>query len=58
MTDGAIISESILLSDQVFQLNTFLWALEDLPKDSDIQPVLRQAGYNIRSIGPDLSDKV
>jgi|GEM_PF-1899597 len=26
--------ESTLLSDQVFQLNTFLWALEELPENS------------------------
>ena len=42
---------STLLSDQVFQLNTFLWALEDLPDESQIQPVLRQAGYYLGSIG-------
>ncbi len=46
MTDA-----STLLSDQVFQLNTFLWALEDLPDESQIQPVLRQAGYYLGSIG-------
>ena len=58
MTDESIlVDDSILLSDQVFQLNTFLWALEDLPEDSDIQPVqpvLRQAGYCLRSIGQSL----
>lgn len=54
MTDDSIGDESILLSDQVFQLNTFLWTLEDLPKGSDIQPVLRQAGYFLRSIGQSL----
>ena len=44
-------SEDTLLSDQVFQLNTFLWALEDLPENSPTQPVLRQAGYYLSSIG-------
>ena len=43
-----------LLSDQVFQLNTFLWALQELPESSQIQPVLRQAGYQLRSIEPRL----
>ncbi len=44
-------SEDVLLSDQVFQLNIFLWALQELPKKSQIQPVLRQAGYDLNSIG-------
>ncbi|MCQ3811727.1 MAG: hypothetical protein KTV68_14360 [Acidimicrobiia bacterium] len=44
-------AEDTLLSDQVFQLNTFLWALEDLPKTSQTKPVLRQAGYYLSSIG-------
>ena len=38
--------ESTLLSDQVFQLNTFLWALEELPEElgqGEVQPVLRRA---------------
>lgn len=43
-----------LLSDQVFQLNTFLWSLQDLPESSHIQPVLRQAGYQLRYIEPRL----
>ena len=46
--------ESTLLSDQVFQLNTFLWALEDLPTEpveGETQPVLRQAGYYLGAIG-------
>lgn len=42
--------ESTLLSDQVFQLNTFLWALEDLPEHSDARPVLREAGYYLVAI--------
>ena len=46
-----MISEDTLLSDQVFQLNTFLWALEDLPENSLTRPVLRQAGYYLSSIG-------
>ncbi len=45
-----MIDESTLLSDQVFQLNTFLWALEELPDKSDAQPVLRQAGYYLGEI--------
>lgn len=43
--------EATLLSDQVFQLNTFLWALEDLPTDGDVRPVLRQADYYLGAIG-------
>ena len=46
-----MIDNSILLSDQVFQLNTFLWALEDLPVNSATRPVLREAGYRLRAIG-------
>ncbi len=44
-------AEDTLLSDQVFQLNTFLWALEDLPENGQTRPVLRQAGYYLSSIG-------
>lgn len=44
-------AEDTLLSDQVFQLNTFLWALEELPENSSTQPVLRNAGYYLSSIG-------
>lgn len=44
-------AEDTLLSDQVFQLNTFLWALEDVPENSSTQPVLRNAGYYLSSIG-------
>ena len=43
--------ESNLLADQVFQLNTLLWALEELPDKGEIQPVLRQAGYYLGAIG-------
>ena len=43
--------ESTLLADQVFQLNTLLWALEELPDKGEIQPVLRQAGYYLGAIG-------
>lgn len=43
--------ESTLLADQVFQLNTLLWALEDLPDKGETQPVLRQAGYHLGAIG-------
>ena len=35
----------------VFQLNTFLWTLQDLPDNGQTQPVLRQAGYHLDSIG-------
>ncbi len=49
-----MIDTKTLLSDQVFQLNTFLWALQELPESSQIQPVLRQAGYQLRSIEPRL----
>lgn len=44
-------SEDTLLSDQVFQLNTFLWALEDLPALGENRPVLRDAGYYLMAIG-------
>ncbi len=46
MTSGAR-----LLSDQVFQLNAFLWALEDLPATGRTRPVLRNAGYYLMAIG-------
>ena len=44
-------SEITLLSDQVFQLNAFLWALEDLPAPGQIRPVLRNAGYYLVAVG-------
>ena len=44
-------SEAGLLTDQVFQLNAFLWALEDLPAQGKIRPVLRNAGYYLVAIG-------
>ena len=41
-----------LLSDQVFQLNTLLWALEQVPGEAGpVDPVLRSAGYYLDSIG-------
>lgn len=40
-----------LTSDPVFQLNTLLWALQDVAPASGIRPVLRQAGYYLRAIG-------
>jgi hypothetical protein len=40
-----------LTSDPVFQLNTLLWALQDVSPASGIRPVLRQAGYYLRAIG-------
>ncbi len=43
-------SEATLLSDQVFQLNTFLWALKGLPEDGPVEPVLQRAGYYLASI--------
>ena len=43
-------SEATLLSDQVFQLNTFLWALKGLPTDGPVEPVLQRAGYYLASI--------
>ena len=44
--------ESTLLSDQVFQLNTLLWALEELPTEPEmVRPVLRLAGYYLAAIG-------
>lgn len=43
--------ETTLLADQVFQLNTLLWALQELPDEGGIQPVLRQAGYYLGAIG-------
>lgn len=44
-------NETTLLSDQVFQLNAFLWALEDLPAPGKIQPVLRNTGYYLAANG-------
>ena len=44
-------SDSTLLSDQIFQLNTFLWAVADLPDEGSIRPVLRRAGYVLHAIG-------
>ncbi|MDE0170999.1 MAG: hypothetical protein OXS29_16075 [bacterium] len=44
-------SETTLLSDQVFQLNAFLWALEDLPASGKIRPALRDAGYFLMAVG-------
>lgn len=47
MTDRAI-----LVADPVFQLNAFLWALEDIPSGvGEIHPVLRSAGYYLSSVG-------
>ena len=46
-----MITEATLLPDQVFQLNTFIWALQDLPEAGAIRPVLRDAGYDLRAIG-------
>lgn len=46
-----MIDQTELLSDQVFQLNTMLWALEELPDAGDIHPVLREAGYYLNAIG-------
>ncbi len=43
--------DSVLLSDQVFQLNTFLWALEDIPEGGPNEPVLSRAGYSLGAIG-------
>lgn len=42
--------EATLLSDQVFQLNVFLWAVEALPRDGPIRPVLREKGYRLLAI--------
>lgn len=44
-------ANTVLASDPVFQLNVFLWALEDLPGTGSINPVLRKAGYQLSSIG-------
>lgn len=49
-----MIDTRTLLSDQVFQLNTFLWSLQDLPESSQIRPILRRAGYQLRYIDPPL----
>lgn len=43
--------DALLATDPVFQLNVFLWALEDLPNTVAINPVLRKAGYKLSSIG-------
>lgn len=48
-------TDDTLLSDQVFQLNLLLWALEDLPpaqkRTGSIRPVLGNAGYSLVAIG-------
>lgn len=44
-------SDATLLSDPVFQLNTLLWALEELPEGLHIRPVLRASGYYLNAIG-------
>lgn len=43
--------DALLATDPVFQLNVFLWALEDLPDTVAINPVLHKAGYQLSSIG-------
>lgn len=40
-----------LTSDQVFQLNTLLWALQGLPEGGSVEPVLRKVGYYLAAIG-------
>lgn len=42
---------AVLLADPVFQLNTFLWSLEDLADVGEVHPVLRNAGYYLSAIG-------
>ncbi len=44
-------SDAVLAADPVFQLNVLLWALEDLPDMTSVQPVLRRAGYRVESLG-------
>ena len=44
-------SDAVLAADPVFQLNVLLWALEDLPDITAVQPVLRRAGYRVESLG-------
>lgn len=44
-------SDTVLVSDPVFQLNVLLWALEDLPDVTAVRPVLRTAGYELESLG-------
>lgn len=44
-------SDAVLAADPVFQLNVVLWALEDLPDVTSVQPVLRRAGYRVESLG-------
>lgn len=41
----------VLLADPVFQLNTLLWSLEDLPNAGEVHPVLRRCGYYLGAIG-------
>ncbi len=47
-------SDAVLAADPVFQLNVVLWALEDLPEMTAVQPVLRRAGYRVESLGRSL----
>lgn len=44
-------SDAVLAADPVFQLNVLLWALEDLPDITAVQPVLRRVGYRVESLG-------
>ena len=47
----SVLDDITLLADEVFQLNMFLWALEPLPPDGPIRPVLRTKGYRLLAIG-------
>ncbi len=49
-----MISDTVLASDPVFQLNVLLWALEDLPDSTNVRPVLHRAGYELESLGRQL----
>jgi hypothetical protein len=41
----------ILLADPVFQLNVAIWMLQARPEGAPWDPVLREAGYSLESVG-------
>ncbi len=44
-----------LLRDPIYQLNLVLWMLEELPQEAPTYPLLRNLGYELHSIGGNLS---
>jgi hypothetical protein len=48
------VTASDVVSDPIGQLNLILWATRPLPEGHAIRPVLRDAGYELRYLGPAL----